>query len=781
MTESKRAAAQPQLIALQTAPPAVSPAEAARIARERFGLEVRATALAGERDRNFCLTAADGRRWLLKCLDSAADEATVAAQAAILAHLAEVDPALPVPRILPALDGALLSQCRTDSGVHRTRLLTWLPGTPARQCRPGAATLRALGGMLARLDRALAGFFHPALGQALAWDVRHAPQLLPQVAAVAASDRPLVAAALERMAAHRAALRALPAQALHGDGHADNLLLAEGPGSDVCSGIIDFGDCLHGPRVLEPAVALGDFLADGVVDCAGAGALLSGYTCLQELEPEAIELLYDLVAARVALKVVVMLAQAHGRGEPAAADPGALGALARLAAAGRAALTREWHRCAGTGGIAVRANGAAAGAAARADDILARRHRALGAHAELSYERPLHLVRGAGVWLYSASGERFLDVYNNVPHVGHAHPRVVAAVSAQMRRIASNTRYLDERIIEYAEALAATLPEALAACLFVNSGSEANDIAWRIAGLATGRSGALVITHSYHGITDAVTPLSTAICPSVAPHVEEVPLPPGGQSAEQLAARARADVQAAIQRLAGRGHAPAILIIDSALTSSGIYDVPAAWAASLTEAARAAGALVIGDEVQYGLGRSGTHFWGFERRGYVPDLVTLGKPVGNGFPVGVVITRRALLEQFQKQTGFFSTFGGNPVAGAAGMAVLEVMRDEQLQENAQRAGARLHAGLAALARRHESIAAVRGAGLMAGVEMRERPGRSAGALARRTVNALRERGILIGSEGPGSRALKLRPPLPFGPEHADQVIETLDAVLTELG
>jgi 4-aminobutyrate aminotransferase-like enzyme len=237
-------------------------------------------------------------------------------------------------------------------------------------------------------------------------------------------------------------------------------------------------------------------------------------------------------------------------------------------------------------------------------------------------------------------------------------------------------------------------------------------------------------------------------------------------------AAAEGDVTTAIARLASRGFKPAALMIDSALTSTGIYDPSPPWVAPITAAMRKTGALVIADEVQFGLGRSGSDFWGFARRGYHPDIVTLGKPVGNGYPVGVVITRRSILEKFQRDTGFFSTFGGNPVAGAAGLAVLDVLEQEQLVDNARTTGSYFINKLCDLATKCDVVRDVRGCGLMIGVEVTDR------ALTKRLVNSLRDRGVLIGSEGPMGNVLKLRPPMPFRPEHVDFVIDALTAVLS---
>ena len=409
-----------------------------------------------------------------------------------------------------------------------------------------------------------------------------------------------------------------------------------------------------------------------------------------------------------------------------------------------------------------------------ATTLLARRQRSMGANAEVSYERPVRVSHGDGVWIYTTDGERLLDVYNNVPHVGHAHPHVAAAVAEQAVRIASNTRYLDDRIITYAERLTAKLPADLDTCLFVNSGSEANDVAWQIARAATGHRGALVMTHAYHGITEAAADLSPAIRREPAQHVEQLAVPTADSQTSG------SNTRAAIARLAERGFKVGAFILDSGLTSSGIYDPPPDWGESIVTEVHAAGGLVIADEVQIGMGRCGSHFWGFARRGVTPDLITLGKPVGNGYPLGVLIARRPLIERFQAATGFFSTFGGNPVAAAAGLAVLEVLERERLIDNASRTGAYFADQLRKLTRVYPFLSEVRGCGLLLGVEIADQARSTGAQTARRIVNSLRDRGVLIGSEGPRANVLKLRPPMPFRPEHADIVIAALESVLPEL-
>jgi 4-aminobutyrate aminotransferase-like enzyme len=769
------------LLALRTSSPAFTIAEAVGIARDLYGLAVSARPLSGERDCNFHLSTADQREYVLKIVDPAAGGEASDCQIQVLRHLAETDPALPVPRIFATLQGEDCGRFASAGGGHATCLLGYLKGRLLSQSALTAPLLHTLGATLARLDRALQGFFHPALAQHLAWDVRRLPELVefsPYIASAALRNRvERVAAALkERIPT----LRALRSQAIHGDCHGHNLLVDTE--ASAISGILDFGDMIHGPRVLEPAVAMSELLTDELVSLQALPRVLRGYVEQQALDTAEIEVLYDLIAARHALVILV-----HAWRERHDADgarildrPAAQAArsLDLLMQSGRDSLTQSWHEAAGT------ALSAAAPAPPAAAVDLKRRHRLMGVGAELFYERPLHIVRGSGVWLYDADGHSHLDVYNNVAHVGHTHPTVVRAIQKQTAILATHTRYLHGGILEYAERLTATLPGHLDTCMFVNSGSEANDVAWRIAQSTTGHTGGLVMQHAYHGITDAVAALTPSTGQPRDPRVVTLAVPPGATGAydalspAELAAVAQ-NADQAIETLAARGFAPAAFFIDSSLTSSGIHDPEPAWGAAVAARVRAAGALVVADEVQYGLGRCGSHFWSFARRGLVPDIVTLGKPVGNGFPMGVVIANRALIEAFQAKYGFFSTFGGNAVAAAAGIAVLDVLDREQLMANAASTGEYLRRRLAAMAAQHECLGLVRGTGLLLGVEVLGFGPHTARQRAKQIINLLAAQArVLIGYEGPQASVLKLRPPMPFRPEHADLLVAAIDTAAT---
>ena len=783
------------MLALRTSPPSFGIAEGERIARDLYGLAVSASALPGERDRNFHLRTAhargshardvDVREFVLKIVE-AADADNAECLVNVLDHLAEQDPSLPVPRLFPTQRGDAIGRFSRDGVDYAALLVSFLPGQLLRDSPPSAALLQNLGATLARVDRALQGFFHPSLNRRLAWDVRRLPELAEFSSCI---ESPAARQAVEDVSnAFRARgprLRGLRSQAIHGDCHAKNILVAAD--QEAICGVLDFGDMIHAPLILEPAVAMSELLTEEVAPLASVGAVLQGYVRDRQLEADEVDLLFDLITARHAVTVLVHAWRRHhdpaGAGVLDEAAVASARSLRELLNVGEHALTREWHEVAGT--APRRATAAAPAPApppvsASAVD-LARRHRLMGAGAELFYERPLHLVRGAGVWLYDSQGHAYLDVYNNVAHVGHSHPTVVAAVQRQTAILATHTRYLHENILEYAEQLTSRLPSHLNACIFVNSGSEANDVAWRMAQMATGQRGGLVMEHAYHGITDAVAALTPGVGRPRDPRVLTIAPPPANlrvddaMDQESLAAAAQS-ADSAIAGLADRGFAPAAFFIDTAITSSGIFDPPASWAAAVTARVRAAGGLVVADEVQYGLGRSGSHFWGFERRGIKPDIATMGKPVANGYPMGVVVADRALIEAFQGRFGFFSTFGGNAVAAAAGLAVLKVLDAEQLMQNAAATSAYLRNQLESIAARYECLGTVRGAGLLLGLDVLGPDGSASMTRNRRIVNALAsEFRILIGYEGPAANILKLRPPMSFRREHADLLAQAIDA------
>ncbi len=427
------------------------------------------------------------------------------------------------------------------------------------------------------------------------------------------------------------------------------------------------------------------------------------------------------------------------------------------------------------------------------ESIVERRRAALGPSLSLSYRDPLHIVRGVGSHLYDVMGRGYLDCVNNVAHVGHEHPTVVEAGRAQMGVLNTNTRYLHETVVDYAERLTALLPDPLSVCFFVNSGSEANELALRMASAHTGQAGVVVLEGGYHGHTQGLIDASHykhagpggAGAPS---QVHAVPMPDDYRGAFRRDVPDRADryaaaIPQAFRELGERGHGPAAFLAEAILSCGGQIEPPSGFLERAAAHARSAGALYIADEVQIGFGRVGSHMWGFEIGGVVPDIVTLGKPIGNGHPIGAVVTTPEIAASFANGMEFFSTFGGNPVSAAIGLAVLDVLEAERLREHAALIGGTLKGSLASLAMQHECIGDVRGRGLFLGIELvSDRGARTpAPAIARYVVDRSAELGVLLSADGPDRNVIKIKPPMCFSEADAERLVRTLDTVLSEDG
>jgi 4-aminobutyrate aminotransferase-like enzyme len=542
----------------------------------------------------------------------------------------------------------------------------------------------------------------------------------------------------------------LRAHVVHGDLNLDNVLLDE---SGRISGIVDFGDVGHTAQVGDFAIGVASLMRGRPLDDVLRVARIAtdGYQSRIPLEPEELEVLGDLVATRLAAIVVISAWRVARYAENAeyiqAWDADSWRLLEFVGELGHERFSEELG---------------AARPPVATDALIERRSDALGAVlTQLSYSDPVHLVRGERAWLIDVDGRYLLDAYNNVPVVGHSHPRVTEAIVRQTRALNTHARYLYEPLVELGERLLASMPAeaGLDSVMFVNSGSEANDIAWRIAAGVTGRDGAIVTEFAYHGVTDAIADLSPEEWPEGFHPSRVARIPVGG------------GVEAAAAELAERGHALAATFIDAGLTSDGIHPLTHESMAAIVQATHDAGGLFVADEVQVGYGRSGEHLWTFAHLGAIPDFVTLGKPMGNGYPVAAVLTRREIIEGFAFAGRVFSTFGGNPVAAQAGLAVLDVIRDERLIPHVKRVGELLRSGLGELQARYPAIVDVRGMGLLIGVQLDD-PAR-----AKAVVNGMRDRGVLIGRTGPNEDVLKIRPPLVFDDEHVEVLITALDESL----
>ena len=662
---------------LDAPPPALSARHAEDVARERYGLDATAEPLVSERDQNFRLTDASGAAWVLKVSNAAEDRGVVEMEVAAVERIRSVDPALPVPVARPALDGSTVVTAVVDGATHLVRLLPLLPGRTAAPAELDPAAIAHVGEVVGRIGLALRGFFHPAAGRTIWWDQQHLPELARRVSLTEAPERrELLGRVLERF--NRRVVPALPtlrSQLIHNDVTLDNLLLDD---DQRVTGIIDFGDMAHTALVLDVPATLQSLVRDRTDLFEVTDAFLAGYASVLPLEAAEAELLGDLLAGRMAQTILISAWRMpqhpdneyiRGWAGPAWELLEQMEAIGfdevsrRMAAIARAPLRRR-----------------------TADDqLLARRHRVLGTALEsLSYRHPLHLVRGDGAWMEAADGRRYLDAYNNVPVVGHAHPRVVAAIARQAATLNTNTRYLHEHVVDLAERLVATMPDGLDTVLFVNSGSEANDLAWRLATTVhRSRCGPrhrleLPRRHGghrrHHGLRVARRRAARRRRDLPGARHLSGRVRRCGRSGFRWARRGRRGREPPRRPRAAAGGAVRRLRVHAPTASS--CPRPPSWPRSWRPRA-AAGALFVADEVQSGHGRTG-ELWGFSRWGVTPDIVTLGKPMGNGHPIAAVITRAEIVDRFGASTTFFSTFGGNPVACAAALAVLDVLEEEGL-------------------------------------------------------------------------------------------------------
>jgi 4-aminobutyrate aminotransferase-like enzyme/Ser/Thr protein kinase RdoA (MazF antagonist) len=777
---------------LETAPPELSLQQAADLTKTFFGITGAASRLDSERDLNFRIDTKAGSRFLLK-LSNPADPPTVLdMQTRAMLHIGQQDPSLPVMQPLLSTSGEYAQVVEDGAGIRQlARLFSFLPGGILESAQLDQAALQAFGTTVARMGVALRGFFHPAAGYKILWDLKHTPDLRQVVSDISEpGGRPLVEGVLagfeERVAP---VLPGLRAQIIHNDLTLDNVLVDSG---HRVSGVVDFGDLTHTALICDLAIALVSMMWGRSDPLDAAAATIAGYRSVAAIEPEEAAVLADLVLSRLAALVTVASWRVRRYPENAAyinANVELAWDLLRDLDRDRYSALRQRFEDASLSS-APQHSGARTSSAHRPpiEELLVRRRKVLGpALSPLTYERPLYLVRGEGARLFDVEGNSYLDVYNNVPVVGHSHPRVVDAIALQSAALNTNTRYLHDSAIQLAERLVATMPEGLDTVMFVNSGSEANDVAWRFATTYTGGTGAIVTARAYHGVTAATLALSPEEWVEEPVHVQRVPAPDGYRGAyrsdqEGWAERYAAHIDAAVAALRERGAEPAAFYVDSMFTSDGIFDPPPIYLQEVARRLREAGGLVVADEVQSGFGRIGTHMWSFQASGITPDFVTLGKPMGNGHPVAAMITRADIAGRMAEKTDVFSTFGGNPVACKAALAVLDVLVEEDLQARAAQVGAHLRARLRELQETHGAIGDVRGAGLMIGVELvADRAMRSpASGLANAVMNRMRDNGVLVGSTGPDDNVLKIRPPLAFTRDDAEEVAEVLDATLKEL-
>lgn len=758
----------------------------ALLSRE-YGIEGKISQLGGQ-GRNILVEASDGRRFVLKVSgdteteteDDQAHDADV--EHAAVEHLVQASVNVSLPRLVRTRAGAVGGGFGApDGSVVRGRLLTFVPGSAWEDGpTPGTALLGDLGRKLGAVDRALETFSHPAAHRPHEWDLTGAHQHRSRVVHIPSPEHRRLAEWMFHMWAAGALprLAALPRSFIHGDANDENVLVEDGR----VAGLIDFGDALQNPTVCDLAIALAYSMQNQPDPLAAGAEVVRGYHAVRPLSRAEVEVLFPLVCGRLA--VTVSVAADRRRRDPDhptwfVSEDKAWRLIEQLA---KVEPAEAASRLTAASGVTLADDGASP------DRLLDSRRRHVSSALSISYKHPLKMVRGSGQYLFDHRGRPYLDLVNNVCHVGHSHPRVVEAGAAQMARLNTNTRYLYDELTEYAERLTGTLPEPLRVCFFVNSGSEANELALRLARAHTGRRDVMVVDSAYHGNTGTLVAMSPykfkgkGGSGAAEPWVHVAPTPDGYRGTHRGSGRSvgqtyGGEVGATI---AQAGAPIAAFFVESLMSCAGQVVPPDGYLHAAFQHVRAAGGVCVVDEVQTGLGRVGSHFWGFERQGVVPDVVVMGKPIGNGHPLGAVVTTPDIARSFANGMEFFSTFGGNPVSCAIGLAVLDVIRDEGLQARAQTVGERFLSGLQGLAARHALIGDVRGAGLFIGVELvRNRETlEPATDEAAALINRMAGRGVLLSTDGPFHNVLKIKPPMVLTEDDVDMAVRALDDELS---
>lgn len=760
----------------------LSLSEIEQTAERLYGLRGAVTALPGYAEANYLVRDPESPS-ILKAGGVTRNLESWDLQQAVLEYLYQAARSLPCPRLRLSRSGKARETLTAPDGRERfVRVLSYLPGTPwARLGRAASPLLLGQAGSLfGKLDNALEGFRDTrAFSPDLDWNLENTLRCEVWLDCLASDEEvERVARVLRRFRVVSPMLKTLRRGWIHGDGNDHNVLVD--PRDDSVVGVIDFGDVHESATICDLAILCAYLLLNTTDPLTAACHVVAGYHRERALTPDECQALFPLIQARLAISVCQSARQrAFGRTDDyfSVSEKAAWESLTQLEAFCPTEAEERFRKTCGFDVDSTRRS---------TESIRADRERFLNPSLSLSYRRPLHIVSGSGTHLQASSGQSYLDMVNNVCHVGHSHPQVVRALEQQAKKLNTNTRYLHENLTRYAHRIVSLLPEPLSVCYFVCSGSEANDLALRLARAHTGRDGVVVVEGAYHGNLSSLIDISPYKYNGPggrgrAAHVSEVPMPDSYRGiyrgpSPNLGTRYAEHVKSALE---GTGAQPGAFFCESALGVGGQIILPDGYLASAYDWVHSVGGVCVADEVQVGFGRIGSHFWTFETQGVVPDIVTMGKPIGNGHPMAAVVTTPEIADSFNDGMEYFNTFGGNPVSCAVGLAVLDVIEQEGLQAAALRVGTELLKGLKALQRDHALIGDVRGRGLFVGIELvRDRQTlEPARAQAAAIAEELRDRRILISVDGPLHNVLKIKPPLSFSSRDAERFLNEFAEVL----
>ncbi|QBG36049.1 aminotransferase class III-fold pyridoxal phosphate-dependent enzyme [Litorilituus sediminis] len=769
--------------------PSFTEQEILTILADNYQLTGSLKALAGYCDQNLLLTAQSGARYIVKVANSEEKLTELAMQNAAMAHLTAQSLAVPC-----AIDNSAqesITQVADEQGNQFFfRVLSYLEGNfyaDSAASSHNANLWQSLGQFIAQIDKALSDFTHPGVYRYFDWDLAHGFAICQEKKHLLSSEQQHQVHYF--LSIYQTQTMPILAQCrqgvIHNDANDYNLLINNSDQPSAITGLIDFGDMVYSHVINELAITCAYALMGQDAPITALTEIVSAYHQHYPLTDVELEVLFSLIALRLCVSVCnsakAIKEQPDNEYLLISVKP-AWQLLAQLQRENPFALLTQLRL----------ACGLSADAGKSKQDIIAYRKKHLGKTLSLSYQQPLKIVRGQGAYLYDEQGNGYLDMVNNVCHVGHCHPKVVAAGQAQMAHLNTNTRFLHDNIVNYAEKLLATMPEELSVCMLVNSGSEANELAFRLAKNYTQGSELLVVDGAYHGNTNACIEASPykfdgpgGLGAQDYVHTVELPDPYRGKyqgNTVENAKRYADSVAETLANIAKQGKKPSAFICESLQGVAGQIIMPDGYLSQVYRHVRAAGGVCIADEVQVGFGRVGSHMWAFETQNVVPDIVTLGKPIGNGHPMAAVITTQAIADAFVNGMEYFNTFGGNPVSCAIGASVLDVIKEEDLQQHALTTGNYFIEQLRQVQNEFDLIGDVRGLGLFIGVELVEDRATKQPATEKtgQLVEFFKEQQILLSTEGRFYNILKIKPPLAFNQADADKFIQVLRQGLAAL-
>ncbi len=763
----------------------ISKEEIEKLIKTHYRISVSARPLSGYDELNFLLTDRQDKKYILKISPGDRDVHFQDAQVKILKYLATTSIAKYFQKHLPNIRGEEVTQIILDGKKHFLRILTFLEGTFwADSKKKSAGLYKDLGKFMGTMDKTLAGFSHPALHRHYPWDISTAADANTNLKYITDHERRRMAGyfLLQFETEVMPVLSSLRHAYVHNDANDYNILVH----NNKITGLIDFGDMVYTALVNNLAVTCTYAMLNTGDPLHAATLVVKGYHAKYPLKKEELDLLYYLIAARLCISVTQSAYQASkesGNRHHFVTETPAWDLLYKLIRVNPVKAQNTFRKVCGFEGVI------------RKDDnsgLLGQRKKNIGLNLSISYRKPLKIVKGALQYLYDDQGRAFVDCVNNPSHVGHCHPVVVKRMQKQLATLNTNTRYLSELIVEYAKRLKETLPPSLNICYFVNSGSEANDLAIRMSRHLTGQKDIIVLDHAYHGTTTLDMEMSPYKFDGAGgfgrrPWIHKAECPDlyrgryryGDARAGEKYAQ---DVQRIIDELKAAGKAPAAFISETLLGVGGQLPLPRGYLKQAYHYVRAAGGVCIADEVQVGFGRVGEKFWGFQLQEAIPDIVVMGKPIGNGHPLAAIVVTNEIAEAFDNGMEYFNTYGGNPVSMTAGLAVLDVIQNEEMQKHALETGNYLMAGLKKLMNKHPVIGDVRGHGLFIGVELVKDRKTLEPAVPEidLIVEKMKDRGYLLSTDGPLHNVLKIKPPLPFNKQNAAELLQYLDETLEKL-